>query len=776
MTDASSMFRGAASFNQDLSGWDVSGVKDTSSMFQGAASFDASLSRWNVSGVIDMSSMFDGAASFEQNLGEWYVTVDDASIGGADVPGIVGTILAQNAFLDGQDPVYGIGAGADSEHFAVVGENRLAMASLDGARTYVANVTASGPKVFEDGNNWATVTVSVQGAPPSTPLSVDAGIHQNVNEGDAVTLAGIVAGALPSDLTYAWVQTSPESPQASLDDAASRTVTFEAPQVNKTTTFAFTLTATAGTDSASGLVTVTVIDDAPGPAGLAVHAEARHDAYEGDPVTLSGTAAGVPSSALTYMWAQTSPASPRVSFDDASARTATFEAPQVDGPTTFAFTLTATDGTDSVSDSVTVRILDAAADPGMLTVHAESHHAAYEGNQITLSGSAAGAPQGSVAYRWAQASPESPQASLGDATARTITFDAPPVESETIFTFTLNATAGNRSATDLVTVTVLDVSGPAVPGTGVPGTGVPGPGVPGTGVPGTGLSRTDTKFRLYALPPAITIGSAGYPNSAVPERVFDAVPETGAPVESFPAGGEFDFPLEIDGNGYALRRQSSTLVPQNVTAGEPVSVKVTLYDRYEIAYFAVHLGLDGGQASHLDDDARVAYERGTVLVADPGGILAGASLSLLQDPRDPYKKTAVLDATFSEAVGTAGMVIRTWNVHGEITTVQVIDALRVVPAADPAGSGTESGAAPVTAPEPAVDPDPAGRALQVIRAWAGFAPDPVTDADLLATLGLDYPGVDIPNWMMTELGVLVAKGLVTVEEFRTALEYVLEAR
>ena len=81
---------------------------------------------------MDMSSMFDGAASFEQNLGEWYVTVDDASIGGADVPGIVGTILAQNAFLDGQDPVYGIGAGADSEHFAVVGENRLPWRPLTG--------------------------------------------------------------------------------------------------------------------------------------------------------------------------------------------------------------------------------------------------------------------------------------------------------------------------------------------------------------------------------------------------------------------------------------------------------------------------------------------------------------------------------------------------------------------------------------------------------------------------------------------------------------------
>ena len=45
---------------------------------------------------------------------------------------------------------------------------------------------------------------------------------------------------------------------------------------------------------------------------------------------------------------------------------------------------------------------------------------------------------------------------------------------------------------------------------------------------------------------------------------------------------------------------------------------------------------------------------GTVLVADPGGILAGASLSLLQDPRDPTRRRPYSNATFSEAVGTAG--------------------------------------------------------------------------------------------------------------------------
>ena len=41
------------------------------------------------------------------------------------------------------------------------------------------------------------------------------------------------------------------------------------------------------------------------------------------------------------------------------------------------------------------------------------------------------------------------------------------------------------------------------------------------------------------------------------------------------------------------------------------------------------------------------------------------------------------------------------------------------------------------------------------------------------TCGICYPGADIPAWVMTELGPLVAKGDVTAGEFKTALEYVL---
>ena len=49
----------------------------------------------------------------------------------------------------------------------------------------------------------------------------------------------------------------------------------------------------------------------------------------------------------------------------------------------------------------------------------------------------------------------------------------------------------------------------------------------------------------------------------------------------------------------------------------------------------------------------------------------------------------------------------------------------------------------------------------------------MTDAQLLALLGLDYPGVDIPNRMMTKVGVLAAKDDITAGEFKTAPEYIL---
>lgn len=71
----SGIFRGAATFDEDLWGWDLSNAVDLSYMFHGAESFSGkSIVGWNVSQVRTMKSMFFGATFFDANLSQWDVS------------------------------------------------------------------------------------------------------------------------------------------------------------------------------------------------------------------------------------------------------------------------------------------------------------------------------------------------------------------------------------------------------------------------------------------------------------------------------------------------------------------------------------------------------------------------------------------------------------------------------------------------------------------------------------------------------------------------------
>ena len=447
------------------------------------------------------------------------------------------------------------------------------------------------------------------------------------------------------------------------------------------------------------------------------------------------------------------------------------------------FTLNVTDGTDSASDLVAVTVRDTAMSSTTLAVHAESRHAAYTGDTVTLTGSAVGVHPDFLTYTWRQISPMSPDILPDNLSAKDIMFEAPQVNSEAPFMFELTATYGRISASDHVSVMVKSRPASSPDTVIVPGQNmtqiVPDPNLPQT-IPGQSTSRTGSGTGFVILPPAVTIGSLGYPESSVPASIRNVLPDIGAPVTPILADNTFDFPLEVNGQGYALRHHSSTLVPQNLLTGQPTSIAVTLYDRYEISRFAAYLNLQDSQTSYLESDTHVAYDGGTIRVADPGDLMSDVSLSILQDPYNPSKKTAVLNATFSEKIGTTNMVIRTSNEHSGTATITVIDALRVVLAADPEPVDRMPDAEPVE-PESVAEPwsrddnNSSEGGMLAIRMWSGFEPESITYAELLHVLGLTgYRDADIPRWVMTELGPLASKNLITVEQFRTALQYVIE--
>ena len=61
-------------FNGDISGWNVSNVKNMGNMFRYAYSFKGDISKWNVSNVKNMNSMFRYAESFNVDISGWKVS------------------------------------------------------------------------------------------------------------------------------------------------------------------------------------------------------------------------------------------------------------------------------------------------------------------------------------------------------------------------------------------------------------------------------------------------------------------------------------------------------------------------------------------------------------------------------------------------------------------------------------------------------------------------------------------------------------------------------
>jgi surface protein len=74
MTNMSSMFYIANTFNSDISSWDTSNVINMSYMFMFAYVFDQPLDSWDVSSVLDMNNMFNNATLFNQPLNSWDVS------------------------------------------------------------------------------------------------------------------------------------------------------------------------------------------------------------------------------------------------------------------------------------------------------------------------------------------------------------------------------------------------------------------------------------------------------------------------------------------------------------------------------------------------------------------------------------------------------------------------------------------------------------------------------------------------------------------------------
>ena len=215
---------------------------------------------------------------------------------------------------------------------------------------YKAKVRATYAGTSGDWSGEITITVARSA---NNPPTADAGTAQTVQEGDTVTLSATASDQDGDQLTYSWRHDS--SLEMILTGADSLAPSFTAPQVRGNTTITFTLTADDGMENGTDTVQVTVLDE-PANNPPSVDAGEPVAVSEGAQVTLNATASDQDGDQLTYSWNHDSALG--ISLANAASLSPTFTAPQVSANTTVAFTLTADDGTDTHSDTVTVTILD----------------------------------------------------------------------------------------------------------------------------------------------------------------------------------------------------------------------------------------------------------------------------------------------------------------------------------------------------------------------------------------------------------------------------------
>jgi len=329
--------------------------------------------------------------------------------------------------------------------------------------TTVLNPTYYAPSVTSDTTYVCTLTVTdSHGASASDSLNirvknicentnhaptVDAGPDVSVNENQSIGMSASASDQDGDSLTYSWTCTG-----GSLSSSTSLNPTYYAPSVSYETTYNCTLSVSDGKGgSASDSLSIRVLNTTSTNHAPTVDAGPDVSVNENQSIGMSASASDQDGDSLTYSWSCTGG-----SLSSSTSLNPTYYAPSVSYETTYNCTLTVSDGRGgSASDSVNIRVLNAADANHAPTVYAGPDITVNENQSIGMSASASDQDGDSLTYSWSCTG-----GSLSSSTSLNPTYYAPSVSYETTYNCTLTV-YDNRggSASDSLSIRVLNSGG-----------------------------------------------------------------------------------------------------------------------------------------------------------------------------------------------------------------------------------------------------------------------------------------------------------------------------
>jgi len=245
---------------------------------------------------------------------------------------------------------------------------------------------------------------------------------------------------------------------------------------------------------------------------------------------------------------------------------------------------------------------------------------------------------------------------------------------------------------------------------------------------------------------------------------------------------DFDLPLSINGNSFALGGYENTLVPQTVEPGKPIEFTLVFYTTFEIAHTSLNFNL-GPTRTIAGSDTQVLLYKDKFEIVDPNGNIATATGSLNND--GDLKRVATFSLTLSDTIqwSNSDLVIRTWNDNLNSGDIIVYDAIQVLPS-------EEEIAFEESIPEPEVEQ----LKSQYVPIWiknnaAWWSQELIEDSDFVAgieyliqneiitiqddqVIASSYSSNEIPEWIKNTAGWW-SEDLITEKEFIDGLQWLI---
>ena len=246
---------------------------------------------------------------------------------------------------------------------------------------------------------------------------------------------------------------------------------------------------------------------------------------------------------------------------------------------------------------------------------------------------------------------------------------------------------------------------------------------------------------------------------------------------------DFDFPLSINGKGFALGGYENTLLPQSIKRGEPTIFQIVFYTNSEIAHTSLYFNLGPTRTIDGSDTQVLIYKDESVQIIDPNGNIAHATATINNE--GDLKRVVTFSITFSDDIQwtDSDLIIRSWNDDLNSGDTIVYNAITIEPS-------QQQIAFEESIPEPEVEQLTSLHVPIWIKNNAAWWSDGlIEDADFVAgieyliqskiitiqdnqIIASSYSADDIPDWIKHNAGWW-SDDLITEKEFIDAIQWLI---